>query len=448
VINVSAEHPLKNIIKSQKKGIPTGIYSVCSANEIVIQVAMEKALNVDSYVLIEATANQVNQYGGYTNMRPIDFRDFVYTIAEKVNFPKDRIILGGDHLGPLPWKSQQTEKAMKEAKELIKQFVMSGFTKIHIDTSMLLGDDGINTKLDIKTIAERGAILVSVAERAFEEFKKFNPYTFHPVYVIGSEVPIPGGSQEENCKIQITKPADFEETVEVYRNIFNEYGLQDAWENVIAVVVQPGVEFGIESINEYNHLKAKDLVSALKKYSNLVYEAHSTDYQSAKKLKEMVKDGFAILKVGPALTFALREGLFALNMIEKELFKGNRGVEMSNFIDVLDTAMINNSKYWEQHYHGENDKIRIARKYSYSDRCRYYLNENEVRTSISVLFKNLKNINIPLTLISQYMPIQYEKIRMGLLKNDPETLVKDRIGNCIDRYLYATNPAIEIFKLI
>jgi D-tagatose-1,6-bisphosphate aldolase subunit GatZ/KbaZ len=446
---VNTEHPLKNVVKLQKKGIPIGIYSVCSANEIVIQVAMEKALSMDSYVLIEATANQVNQYGGYTNMKPIDFRDFVYSIAKRINFPENRIILGGDHLGPLPWKNQQAKKAMEEAKELVKQFVMAGFTKIHVDTSMLLGDDNINIKLDTETIAERGAILVSVAERAFEELKKFNPYALHPVYVIGSEVPVPGGSQKENNnEIQVTKPTDFEETVEVYKSTFYKYGLGNAWEDVVAVVVQAGVEFGVEDIHEYDHQQAENLVSALKKYPNLVFEAHSTDYQPAKLLKEMVRDGFAILKVGPELTFALREGLFALNIIEKELFKDNHDIEMSNFIDILDTAMLNNPKYWEQYYYGDDNKIRIARKYSYSDRCRYYLIENEVRASMSRLFKNLTNVEIPLTLISQYMPIQYEKIRMGLLKNDPENLVKDKIGNCIDKYLYATNPTSGEFKLI
>ena len=61
---------------------------------------MERAKQAQSYVLIEATANQVNQYGGYSGMTPSGFRDYVHTIAARVGFPQKYIILGGDHLGP------------------------------------------------------------------------------------------------------------------------------------------------------------------------------------------------------------------------------------------------------------------------------------------------------------------------------------------------------------
>lgn len=433
-------HPLKNIVLAQKKGIPLGIYSACSANELVIEAVMERALKDNDYVLIEATANQVNQYGGYTGMKPADFRDFVFALAKKVNFPKDKIILGGDHLGPLTWKNLPAEKAMTESIELIKQFVFAGFTKIHLDTSMHLGDDNLKLKLDTKLIAERGAMLCGVAERAFEELKKSDSTALQPIYVVGSEVPIPGGSQEEEEGIQITKVSDFKESVEVFKKAFYGHGLHNAWENVIAVVVQPGVEFGDEAIHEYNHEAAKELVNALNEYPNLVFEGHSTDYQTSKALKEMVEDGIAILKVGPGLTFALREGLFALNYIENELFQFNPEINLSNFIRVLDAAMAKNPENWIKHYHGSGSNVRLARKYSLSDRCRYYLPTNEVREAIELMMKNLKSVQIPLTLISEYMPIQYTKIRNGLLRNDPESLVKDRIVNCIDEYLFGTKP--------
>src|SRR5512138_1151089 len=91
-------HPLRKMIESQKSGIPAGIYSACSASDMVIEAVMERALRDDDHVLIEATANQVNQYGGYTGMKPVDFKNFVFSIADRVKFPYDRIILGGDHL--------------------------------------------------------------------------------------------------------------------------------------------------------------------------------------------------------------------------------------------------------------------------------------------------------------------------------------------------------------
>jgi D-tagatose-1,6-bisphosphate aldolase subunit GatZ/KbaZ len=433
-------HPLQELIVSQKKGIPVGIYSACTANELVIEAAMERAKRDQDDVLIEATANQVNQYGGYTGMKPADFRDFVFAIAQKIHFPKEKIILGGDHLGPLTWKNLVSTKAIGESRELIKQFVLAGFTKIHLDTSMCLADDDQNRKLDIQVIAERGAVLCQAAEEAYAELQSIHPDALQPVYVVGSEVPIPGGSQEAQEGIQVTKVADFEESVNVFKTVFAQHGLQKAWERVIAVVVQPGVEFGNETVHAYNREAAKDLTQALKKYPNLVFEGHSTDYQTPTALKLMVEDGIAILKVGPALTFALREGLFALNHIENELFRDTPAITLSNFIKVLDAVMVKNPENWQKHYHGSARSIRLARKYSFSDRCRYYLPVQEVREALDLLMNNLRSVSIPLTLISQYLPIQYTKIRNGFLNNNPESLVKDRVVNCIDEYLSGTKP--------
>lgn len=430
-------HPLKGLVAKQKQGIPVGIYSVCSANEYVIEAAIERALESESYVLIEATANQVNQFGGYTGMKPADFKEFVYGIAEKNKFPAEKILLGGDHLGPLTWKNEKSGPAMEKSSELLRQYILAGFTKIHIDTSMHLADDNINEKLDTDVVAERGAILCKVAEDAFTELSANNENAVHPVYVVGSEVPIPGGSQEEDEGLQVTKVNDFETTVESFKQAFYKLRLYDAWDNVIAVVVQPGVEFGDETIHEYNREAAKDLCQALKKYPNLVFEGHSTDYQTPAALKQMVEDGIAILKVGPALTFALREGLFALAMIEEEMFRYNPDIHLSNLINVFEEAMLQNPDNWKKHYHGSGVKLKLARKYSFSDRCRYYLPDSNVQNSIARLIQNLKTITIPLSLLSEYMPIQYVKVRSGSLSNEPESLLKDRVVNCIDDYLFA-----------
>lgn len=432
-------HPLKNIVEAQKKGIPSGMYSACTANALAIEAVMDRALKDKDYVLIESTANQVDQFGGYTGMKPVDFAEFVLSIARKVGFPEDKIILGGDHLGPLTWKDEPAETAMEKAKELVKQYVMAGFTKIHIDTSMHLGDDNPNTKLDTGIVAERGAILADVAERAYAQYKEENPEAVAPVYIVGSEVPIPGGSQEEEEGVQVTSVSDFQETVEVFKKAFEKYNLENAWENVIAVVVQPGVEFGDDSVHEYDRSAAAELTSAIKDYPNVVFEGHSTDYQTPQALKEMVEDGIAILKVGPALTFALREALFALSHIENELFHGNEKIKPSRFIEVLEEEMLKNPGNWIKHYHGNESKLRLSRKYSFSDRSRYYLPVKEVDDAINKMMSNLKSVDIPLVLISQYMPMQYTKVRNGLLKNDPESLVKDRVINCIDEYLYATS---------
>ena len=264
-------------------------------------------------VLIEATANQVNQYGGYTGMRPADYYRWVRTRAEELGADPDLVILAGDHLGPLTFADLPEEQAMQKAKELVYEYARAGFTKIHLDTSMKVADDPAGP-LATGTVARRGKELYDVAMKAYRELLKEVPDAPRPVFVIGSEVPIPGGAQEAEDTLAVTKPEDFADTVETYLTFFG-----DAMEDVIAVVVQPGVEFGDDQIFLYDHDKAAALTAKLKDYPGLVFEGHSTDYQSRECLRQMVEDGVGILKVGPALTYAMREAIFALSMIEKEL---------------------------------------------------------------------------------------------------------------------------------
>ncbi len=372
-------------------------------------------------------------------MTPLDFKNFVLKIAEEVGFDKNKLFLGGDHLGPLTWTDLNEEEAMKNATELIKHYVGAGFTKIHIDTSMKVNDDDPDTRLSDETIARRGAYLAKVAQETYAELLKKDPNAIAPIYIVGSEVPIPGGAVgAEDNGVAVTKVEDFKATVATFEKAFLDNGLQDAWDNVIAVVVQPGVEEKDSGCTEYDREKAKELMASIKDYPNLIFEGHSTDYQTKIKLKELVEDGVGILKVGPGLTFAMREALFALAHIEKELLYG-MDVETSNLIDVLDKAMLEDEKYWKKHYQGTELEIRLKRKYSFSDRCRYYMPLPNVNDAINTMINNLNTYGIPLNLLSQFMPIQYTKVREGLLENNPEALIIDRIINTIDEYLYATN---------
>lgn len=429
---------LLDMVRAQKVGRPVGIASLCTANEWVIKAALDCMKQNGLPLLLEATANQVNQYGGYTGMKPADFRDFAMGLADAAGFPRERLILGGDHLGPLTWMSKPAADAMRESHALIRDFVLAGFTKIHIDTSMHLGGDKPNLPLDTAVVAKRGAELAKTAELAWAELRGANPDAPRPVYIVGSEVPIPGGAQEDEEELHVTTVRDFQATVETFKAAFAAEGLQDAWNQVIAVVVQPGVEFGDEAIHEYDPAAAKALCAAGRAQANLVFEGHSTDYQTPEALRQMVVDGIAILKVGPALTFALREALFALNQIETELYRYLPETRLSNFTQVLDEAMLRRPQNWKKHYHGSPIKVRLARKFSFSDRARYDLPDPEVREALDLLLGNLALTAIPLTLISQYMPVQYRHVRAGLIKADAESLLKDRVVDCINDYTYAT----------
>ena len=225
--------------------------------------------------------------------------------------------------------------------------------------------------------------------------------------------------------------------MEIYRQEFLAAGLREAWENVVAFVVQPGVEFGNDSIHPYSREEAEDLVNALKRYP-IVFEGHSTDYQSVYHLKQMVEDGICILKVGPALTFAMREGLFMLELIEKELLAGKNQALLSNFSAILEETMLGQPKYWEKYYPHSPNERRLAIKYSYSDRCRYYMDFPQVKKSVETLLRNLDEVNIPDTLISQYLPLQYKPVREGRLSKTARCLLIDKIRLAIDDYYYAT----------
>ena len=432
-------NPLKRIVELQKNNKPVGIYSACSANEYVIRAVLKKAKDTNSVALIEATANQVDQNGGYTNMTPKDFYNFVIKFAKEIDLDINKVFLGGDHLGPLTWTHLNEKDAMDNATVLIRDYVLAGFTKIHVDTSMKVLDDDPNTRLSDEVIAKRGAYLVSVANNAYKELLKVNPNAIKPVYIVGSEVPIPGGQTSSSGlnEMQITSVSDLDNTISTFKKAFENNNIIDLWNDVIGIVVQPGVEEKDAGCTEYDRSKAAHLKDALDKYPNLVYEGHSTDYQTKIKLKEMVEDHIAILKVGPGLTYAVREAIFALANIENELIAKEA---RSNYKEVLDNEMLKNPNKWEKYYTGSKLDIEIKRKYSFSDRCRYYLPTKEVNDSLNILLNNLKEV--PLNLLSQYMPIQYTKVREGIIENNPESLIIDRVTNTIDEYCYATNQEI------
>ena len=428
---------MRKMVRLQKQNESVGIYSACTGNELVLEACMRRARSTGTVLLVEATANQVDQYGGYTGMKPKDFMEMIRRLSEKCGLGMDRIILGGDHLGPLTFADYDEERAMAESAELIRQYVEAGFTKIHIDTSMKVKSDEADTRLSDEVISRRGAMLAKVAEDAYAGLLERDPAARHPVYIVGSEVPIPGGSQDEtDTGVSVTKVSDFTATVKAFKDAFEAEGVSDAWEYVIGVVVQPGVEEKDAGCTEYDRAAAAELMASIKEYPGLVFEGHSTDYQTKIKLRELVEDGVGILKVGPGLTFALREGLYSLSYAEKELF-ASRPQRQSYFIETLDAAMRENDKYYKNHYHGTREEIDLKRRFSFSDRCRYYLPNKDVQKSLDILFDNFSG-GVPLNLLSQFMPVQYTKVREGLLKNDPRELVFDRVAYTIDEYLYAT----------
>ena len=427
---------LQEIVKKNKEGRRAGIYSCCSANEDVIRAALIRARKTGTPALIESTSNQVNQLGGYTGMTPFDFADFVRRLAEENAVPWEQVIVGGDHLGPLPWVDCEEEEALVNAEELVRECVLAGYKKIHLDTSMRVASDDPTKPFMTKTCAERGARLCRAAEDAYAQYKESHPEAPELVYVIGSEVPVPGGDFNAG-EMGVTTADDAYNTIRIYREEFGRLGLEEAFGRVVAIVVEMGVEFHEFRIDEYDRTRAADLVAAMRK-EPLCIEGHSSDYQTTTNLTAMCEDGVAILKVGPALTFALREALFALEQIEREIYAETPEV-WSDYREVLERTMLENPKSWAPYYQGTPNEQRIARAYIFYDRCRYYFAQPAVVAARDALVENLSGNKIPHCMLSQYLPNQYYRVRIGALKNEAADIIWDHIGDAIDGYLRATD---------
>ena len=426
-----------NILTAKHRKDALGICSICSANTYVLQAVFKRAKKYGANVLIESTSNQVDQFGGYTGMTPQHFIKYVSNIALGMDFPVEQLILGGDHLGPNVWQDETSKAAMAKARDQVQAYITAGYRKIHLDASMRCADDTGNSDAGLATeiVAERTADLCQVAEETFKNLKDKSP---EPLYVIGSDVPIAGGAQEDLSHIEPTTVSSVAETIRLTQKAFYIRDLQAAWDRVVAIVVQPGVEYGDTKIIDYDREKARPLSEFIETFDKLIYEAHSTDYQRSKSLRHMVEDHFAILKVGPWLTFVFREALFALAMMESEWLGLKKGVVLSNLVQIIDDAMLNKPSNWRKHYSGNESHLKFLRKYSYSDRVRYFWPDKTITDSLNRLFNNIEQNPIPLCLLSQYMPVQYSAVRDGKLDNKPIDLIYSKIHEVIDKYYYAT----------
>ena len=317
---------------------------------------------------------------------------------------------------------------MKDAADMIRAYAAAGFGKIHIDTSMRLGDDDPRQPLAPEVCARRAAELALVVRETCRAL----PDAEQPVLVVGSEVPIPGGSLVHEDSVTPTSPVEIARQIAAFREAFAQKGLP--FGQVIGFVAQPGVEFGDDFVNAYAPRRAAGLMAQMRGCPDLVLEGHSTDYQTRESLSSLVRDGVAILKVGPALTFALREALMLAQQAA-----GRMGVNV-DFTGALENAMLADDRYWKSYYSGTEREVAYKRLFSFSDRCRYYLPDPGVEQAVQTLLTQCGDL--PPALLSLYFPRQYTKSRNGQLGSGLRTVILDRIGDVLDDYAAACFPAL------
>lgn len=410
---------VQDLIARNRAGEPIGLPCFCTANEHVLRAVLAYAKKTGLPTVIEATCNQVNQNGGYTGMTAADFMTWLSGMAAEVGVPMDQLIFGGDHLGPNVWKNEPLDIAMEKSRELVKSYVQAGFKKIHLDTSMACGGEPNPT---FAQIAERAADLCEVAE-------KYAPDASELFYIIGTEVPIPGGETDEPDALDVTSVARFHDTIQTHRDAWDARGLTHAWNRIVSVVTQPGVDFGHTSIYPFIPEKAAPLRDAILDETGLTFEAHSTDYQSTDALADLVKNHFFFLKVGPELTFRFREAIWALSTIEDQLDLP----EPSSIRDIFKARMDDSPSYWQDYYSGTDTELATLCTYSYSDRIRYYWTDPKIKTATDQLISNLSALTLPETVVSQ----SFMGLEFGDFPKTPTALIETHVQRCIARYFKA-----------
>ena len=413
---------LQDIIAANRAGDHAGIPSYCTAHRETLRAILRFYRDNESPILIEATCNQVNQDGGYTGMTPSGFRDFVHALAAEAGIDRARIVLGGDHLGPNPWKALSARDAMARAGDMVRAYVEAGFTKIHLDASMACSDD---SELAEQEIAERAGALADVAEAHAGRAELS--------YVIGTEVPKPGGETEELGGLAVTQPDAVLRTYELHRSAFLGRGLTNALSGVIGIVVQPGVDFGNSQIFAFDRQKAAALSAAVSGIPGAAFEAHSTDYQAPAALHDLVASHFAILKVGPELTAAYREAVVAMAAIEEWLpISGKSGI-----MKVIDNVMTGDPKYWRD-YVGDDARAGLDRLFGLSDRIRYYWPNAAIQQALSVLAANIDGASGEIGLVAQFANLPSGMAGSGLPLS--QQIIQARVGAVVAKYSAACRP--------
>ncbi|EHL6304790.1 tagatose bisphosphate family class II aldolase [Escherichia coli] len=180
-------------------------------------------------------------------------------------------------------------------------------------------------------------------------------------------------------------------------------------------------------------LSTKDIQQTIKLGICKINVATELKNAFSQALKNYLTEHPEALKVGPALTFALREAIFALAQIEQELIAPEN---RSGCLAVIEEVMLDEPQYWKKYYRtGFNDSL-LDIRYSLSDRIRYYWPHSRIKNSVETMMVNLEGVDIPLGMISQYLPKQFERIQSGELSAIPHQLIMDKIYDVLRAYRY------------
>ena len=377
---------LRRIIARNRAGDAIAIPSVCSAHPDALEASLTLAETLDQPLVVEATSNQVNQDGGYTGLTPAAFISFVRDIASRAGVDPGRILFGGDHLGPQAWRKLPAEQAMDKAHRMVADYAAAGFTKIHLDCSEGCANEP--AQLPDAITAKRSAALAATALQHAPE-----PRTL--LFVIGTEVPPPGGARtDDHGDIPPTTPEAAKATLVAHREAFRAADVP--LDQIGGLVVQPGVEFSPMEVQHLPLQRDPHLLDALTDWPHVCLEAHSTDYQNPEAYPRLAQLGFAFQKVGPALTHAWREALYALDTIRAQ----TGWTSGATLPDTMEAVMLEHPAHWQGHVHGPDQ--RLQRHFGLADRIRYYWPHPKAQAAVQRLLADLSDKRLPEPLLAAH----------------------------------------------
>ncbi len=414
-----SEH-LRKLVQANRAGNAVAIPSVCSAQPDVLKASLRLAERLDRKVVIESTSNQVNQDGGYTGITPAGFIGFVHDLADQTGVARERIIFGGDHLGPQAWRSAPVDQAMAKAQVMLQDYVKAGFRKIHLDCSE--GCAGEAAQLDDAQTASRSADLARLCVKAAGDTAE------DLLFVVGTEVPPPGGAREdEGGDITATTPKAARATLQAHVDEF-----ADLAPLIGGLVVQPGVEFGPMRVHPFPMTRDTGFLPALADYPAVCLEAHSTDYQHPEVFPALAAQGFAFQKVGPALSFAYRQALYALDTVRSMIGGGPLALR-----DAMEAVMQADPTHWHSHYHNDAGALYVQRHFGLADRIRYYWPEAAAQQAVTELRADLAAV-IPDPLLWQVFAPDVLDRAEGLSGSQVQRLIEAQIQIALDPYFFSS----------
>ncbi len=413
---------LRQIIARNRAGEPIAIPSVCTAHPEALEASLALAETLDQPLVVEATSNQVNQDGGYTALKPADFIAFVTDIATRAGVAQSRILFGGDHLGPQVWRKLPAEQAMAKAHRMVADYAAAGFTKIHLDCSE--GCAGEPAQLPDQTTATRSAALAATA-------LQHAPDPARLIFVVGTEVPPPGGARaDDHGDIPPTTPEAAKATLAAHRDAFT--AARVSLDQIGGLVVQPGVEFSPMDVHHLPLDRDPGLLGALEGWPRVCLEAHSTDYQHPQAYPRLAQLGFAFQKVGPALTYAWREALYALDSIRTQ----NGWSAGPSLPDTMEAVMRANPDHWRAHIHGTTADPRTERHFGLADRIRYYWPTAPARDAVHRLLADLADKRLPDPLLLAHFGVDEIATARESRHSLPRALALARVQSALRPYFF------------